>query len=693
MWLRALCLAALAGACAGNGPAIDPLEDAVAAVGSEFIIELKASNDTGSDITFSFDSNATIGERGGLNQRPGGSAVFSWTPSAQDIGAWTFDFHALDAAGKSTESITIEVKSAIGTASLPIFRRPLGAGSTLDLNQEECLELDVQVDDQDTPEVSLEEIEPKIEGAVLVPDGPNGAIWRWCPTEAQATAKDRYLLTIAADDSENPKSLKHYQIILRHGDGESCGGGKPIIEHTPRNLTEIKDIVFEARVVDPTGLKAPPVLYWSPTPIDTAQPDLKVMTQVPMTMTSGDATNGMWQAIVPNLAVADPQTSTRTIHYVIVADDNDDKGGHCDHVAMAVYSADITDPGGQGGLGLCEPCSSSPQCGGNTDLCLIATQTGESRCFVSCDDSTPCPQNYSCSPEPLLSVDGVMGRQCIPDFGNCTDPSCDDDVLEPNASMANATPVTAFDPTYERLMEGMKLCPKAGMTADEDWFEITTEEEGFLNFFLTGPKSDSDVDLSLYSEDGKILAKSENWGPSDNTGRCVPAGTYKAQVYSYFNREHPYGIGYQFEPQSCEMSTCEDDLLEDDDDDVFGRVADLSEGYHSTGNRICPYDDDWYFVQILPGESVYVSLEFVQTSAFEDLDLAIYSGETDEILTQCSDETPGGCDPNNGQSTDSNESMVFTSEEGGYYHVIVRGYSGSSNTYNICIAKQPGICE
>lgn len=552
------------------------------------------------------------------------------------------------------------------------------------------MEIEVLVEDQDSVSVDLLQVEPAIAGAELVSSGDNAAIWRWCPTPEQAAARDRYLLTLAADDGENPQALKHYQVILRHGIGEACRGNKPQIEHTPEEHATAEDIALEARILDPSGLKAPPLLYWSETPISDP-PDLTTMVQVAMTMESGDARDGVWRAVVPNLAVADPDGATRDVYYAIIADDNDDKGGTCDHVAVEVYSATITAPPQPSGLEICEPCTVSSQCGSEGDLCLPTNTADEFFCFLACDDATPCPQGYECSAEQLRGVGGAMGRQCIPHSGSCILPDCAEDALEPNASLENATPVTAFGD--EELSPPLVLCPESGGLADEDWFEIKTDEEGFVNFYLQGPADDAEVDLSLYDEEGVLLAKSENWGPSDNTGRCLPPGTYYAQVYSYFNRVHPYSIGYQFEEQSCQMSICEDDLFEDDDDLVYGRVADLSEGYHSTDNRICAHDEDWFFLFLEEGQTAYVRLDFAQTSAFDDLDVLFYNGNTDEYLTPCSDDDPIGCDPQNGQSGDSDEFLTWTVEETGYYYAVVRGFQGSSNSYDICIATEEGVCE
>src|SRR5690606_4449966 len=121
-------------------------------------------------------------------------------------------------------TITIDVRSAIGSATAPIFRRPLTTGTPLDLAKKRCLDLEIVVEDQDTAQVTIAEEEPTIEGAELTQETGQTATWRWCPSRGQE-GEARHTLILSADDGDNPKTIKNFLIVLRGtGDGANCPG-------------------------------------------------------------------------------------------------------------------------------------------------------------------------------------------------------------------------------------------------------------------------------------------------------------------------------------------------------------------------------------------------------------------------------------------------------------------------------------
>ena len=85
-----------AAACSGEGPAIDPIEDQVVAVGEELAIEIKADNGGNSDIRFDYSSNAPGTGGANMTKRPDGTGLFTWTPGADAVGSWTFDWEPAD---------------------------------------------------------------------------------------------------------------------------------------------------------------------------------------------------------------------------------------------------------------------------------------------------------------------------------------------------------------------------------------------------------------------------------------------------------------------------------------------------------------------------------------------------------------------------------------------------------------------
>ncbi len=151
----------------------------------------------------------------------------------------------------------------------------------------------------------------------------------------------------------------------------------------------------------------------------------------------------------------------------------------------------------------------------------------------------------------------------------------------------------------------------------------------------------------------------------------------------------------------------DDDDLEDDDDVAAARVPDYSDDMRETytGSQVCAGDEDWYYVFAFSGETVQVSLTFDQPDATGDLDIVFYTGDCPlgeglegctlgELLTPCTDEDPSGCDPDNGQSRDADETFSFTAtaETAPDHWFVVRGFMGAENDYDLCTAISPETC-
>jgi hypothetical protein len=344
-----------AAACTEGGPDVAPIEDQVTAVGEELVIEIEAS---GSDrMRYQFSSNHPgLPARATISTRPDGNGVWSFQPDATDVGTFVVDFEVVDATGTTVESVEIDVRSAIGNATLPVFHRPLGSGTVLD-SSKSCIDVPIQVSDQDSSEVVLALAEPIIEGGMLFQESEFVGAWRWCPTPAQRASRDRYLLTIGADDDDNPAAIKRYQIILRDRAKPACDGLPPTIEHSATDVVSVNDIAVVAAVADDTGLKGAPLLYYSMTP--PPEPiDLTTMTQLTMTAMGTVERGGTFRAEVPNPLFGLPPGSQTMLYYVLVAEDNDDAAGDCDHVVIERFQMRVSTPGGDGQLGLCETCSS-----------------------------------------------------------------------------------------------------------------------------------------------------------------------------------------------------------------------------------------------------------------------------------------------------------------------------------------------
>lgn len=531
LWAIALLLTP-AGCRRGNPPALLDVGEQVAVVGEPLVIQLVASDPEGDELTFDFTANEIpdLEATTSLDKNPAGLGIFSFTPLASQIGMHVFEFRVSDGRHRTTLPVPIEVRGAVGVGSMPVFRRPLGAGTVLDLDQTDCLTLTLEIDDPDSASIELTQVAPLIEGAQLMPDNSGRAgTWSWCPARAQIEADDRYTLTLRADDRDNPPVDKHYVIVLRRRSGQDCPGQAPVIEHTPADFTTMLDLPLVAEISDDLGLGALPyAVYATEDPGDPI--DFSKTTLVTMELSGGDMVSGTWQGLVPNVAVGQPEGTTVPLFYLISASDDDDAEGDCDHRTDAppsgTHRVNVT-LGGNDTADLCDPCSFDVQCGDDQDLCL-PTSAGTGACGRQCSDDAECGNDYVCSPEPVQSVEGAAARQCIPNSGQCgsTGGQCDNDDAEPNDDLDQALEQPLITPgsvTDRVLCEG-----------DEDWYAVQLSEEARIEVQLEGDNP-PDMDLALTDADGFFISASTGLTSSESLASdCLEPGSYLLRVYSVF---------------------------------------------------------------------------------------------------------------------------------------------------------------
>lgn len=683
----ALCLLATTVACgSGGAPELAGISDQVAQVGTELQIQLVGTDPDGDDLDYGFRAAdlPDLGGRAQVTVSPSGMGVFRWTPLAEDVGAHAFDFTASDGSSTATVTITIDVKSAIGAATAPLFRSPLGTGTTIDLATKKCVELHIVVEDQDTAQVTIAQEEPVIEGSNLTQEDGTTATWTWCPTKEQE-AENRRTLILSADDGENPKTMKQYLVVLRAPQPDNCPGGAPVIAHTPQNAETVVDLTIDARVTDDKGLKEAPLFYYSEVQ-PSNPPDLSKMIQLSTLKIDGTATDAVYAADVPNPVANLPAGTTKTLYYVFVADDDDDETGNCDHSTTSqVFSMKVTSSG-PSNLAACASCTSDAQCG-TGDLCVRMGSQSASFCLQSCDAG--CPTGYTCSTDPVTSVNGASAKQCVPVAGTCEAPAtaCVDDANEEDdsraAASANATsrgPLEAG--TYDFVSCPKPVQPTSGSKADDDWFQVQVTTDSKLDLWLYGDGA-SDLDLTLYRSNETILSKSTSLEADENIVKCLTPGTYYVKVNGYDNARSEYLLDYISTPQACN-TTCVDDNREDDDTYSQARLS-LS----STGNKICPNDDDWYKVSVHNGDKIVANMT---STSDGDLDLHLYTTEFSEVFP-CSPSNTAGCSSAHGSGPTANEHLEYTvtgcPTTGCTHYVVVRGYSGATNTdYGITVEVQ-----
>lgn len=538
-----------------TAPVVAPVASQAVVIGETLTFTVFASDSDGDELTYTFaapgvpdvQASATF-----LASTDGSGGVFSYMPAAGHVGTHIFDFIVSDGSHDVSVSTTVAVTGGAGSGSAPLFVRPLSQGTVLDLVESDCARFDVAVEDPDSDSISLTQAAPTIAGSVLEtdPGGFTGA-WEWCPSREQKDVADQWSLTLSADDGDNEPTLKEFVVILRKPSGEGCPGEFPDITHDVGDFNTVLDLEIVATISDDQGLRGQPaVLYAFEDPGNPVQFD-KLNNVATMELLDGDERRGTWSATIPNPVANEPEGSTATLWYLVQASDNDDVDGDCDHRTDAppvgAYQVAITNSGGSGGAGLCEGCSADVQCGESGDLC-VSNSDGEASCGRACEDD--CGEGYVCSPASTTSVDGAMGRQCLPISGSCdggNGGSCEDDAAEDddNPEQGGALP-PIDDGEYSAI-----LCPD-----DEDWWLFQLSQDAVITGTLAGPANE-DLDLALTNGAGELIASSLG-GTSDESivSACQPAGDYFLRVYEGIEVEGAtdYDITLALDTDACMVS-------------------------------------------------------------------------------------------------------------------------------------------
>lgn len=414
----------LGAACGNTAPVLQPVASPQTAfVGTRLEITLLAYDADGDKLTFAYRTTGpSLGSRARIVPLVD-RAIFSWTPGANDVGEHHIDFTASDGKTSDTQTVTVNVKPGTTTATAPLFRRPLGFGTTLDLGKEACVDVDILVEDPDTLSVRISQ-EPTIEGSTLTSVGGLAALFHWCPDESQQKQL-QHLLRLWADDGDNPPVSKDFMIVLHTPLPQQCPGQPPQIVHSaPAAVTTNDELALEATVTDDKGLKAAPVVYHSTSaPADPNNIDLSTLQQIEMTQKSP----GFYQASLPNPVKGLAPGSKRTLYYLIVAEDDDDTAGPCDHRTQApqtgTYQVEVTAPAAA------KSCTSSKGCPVNqvcdvsicvSDSCTPQDTNGDKIYW----EQAGCPANHFCPAAGPQVAPSHCAADCTKDADCATGRSC-----------------------------------------------------------------------------------------------------------------------------------------------------------------------------------------------------------------------------------------------------------------------------
>lgn len=592
----ALLTAVLSGfvGCSGSsGLEIMPLEDLSVRVNDTIHIDLLVRDAQG-DEQWSFIAPTLddIQTRAGIYQS-GPSAVFRWSPLATHTGTHQFTFTVESGNDSDSETINIEVIPAGGA---PQFLLP-APGGAYDLGQNPCIEVDIQVLDEDSLEVAISERTPEIEGGELDQADSFRARWSWCPTRAQIDSSLSHTLRLEANDDLHPPVPRNYEILLLTEEKPDCPGAAPQISSvsTSDRIQTIQDYEVTATVTDDQGLKEEPVLFYTTEQPDTTNPDVTQMDFV-----SFDAVGGaQYSAFIPNLNL--PVGEEQTVYYVVRATDNDDlEGTACDHTARSDVGQFVAiEPEVLDIVGYCARCSADRQCGDG--LCIASEP---SFCGLDCGEG--CAEG-SCLE--VTSRGGSSDEQCVPEEMSCSGLGpCTNDGQEP----ANDTFDTAPTIALAEIVEGM-ICP-------DDFDTYSIQLSAGVQYFVTATGWDatlSDIDVVMTDPEGYVISGSSGSTDVETFEVCSEfSGDHFLVLYGYdVEDQGPYSVEATEGVGLC----CVDDPDENNDTIEEAPLIECGETVDAT---ICPGDDDYWVFCIEEPSQIEVTLGC--DAGAGDLDLYIY---------------------------------------------------------------------
>ncbi|MGC6417617.1 MAG: pre-peptidase C-terminal domain-containing protein [Bradymonadia bacterium] len=725
---------------------LEPVPNQVAQVGVQLDFDLVVYNGGGNAPRFRVSSE-TIPDLGSRPTAPrfvpfdGTGAVFQWTPLGKDVGDHRFRITAESAGESSSIDVFITVRAG---NSAPQFIRPLGSGTTIDLeNGAACFEVPVQVQDADSTNVQLSLAQPTEAGYVLEQMEPFSGNFKWCPNENQLATRDRFLVNFVADDGDGHVTRKAFSLLVRRRLGEDCPGRVPTLEHMlPMQMPGSNTVEIVVRISDDIGISEMPRIYFTFDPALVNQRNLDVLSVESTERISGTELDGIYSARIAIPGVEAGAAAAMSLYYFVEVTDNDDLMGTCDHRASepseGFHQVSVT-PTETVTAEVCSECTDDGQCGSGLCITLAA---GERRCLetceqtsgvadancseiggagccmgqfllfcegqeareVNCGSADACgwntsAQRYDCRADTPSDPSGLYPRAC-----GSTSNGCDDGF---SCSLNSALSVSG---------QASHVCMPATGDCGGGCVDDSFEENDSINSVLSPiPQGQTLTELKLcgdgqsvdpdyfgvFLERGHQLTATARFvhalGDVDmsllnSDGRLVATSVSSTDDEAIIQCLEPGFYYLHFwsidrainNSYDVDVSLSDEGCCRDDpaeEDDGPNSATNAVHAQSFANRRICPGNQDWYRIVLQPGERLVVDVLFDHFANEDDLDVYVYDRDGQTNLTPC-------CNITNGQSATSDEHLEYAVSEAGTYYVVVGGYRDAQNDYAISFEVQ-----
>lgn len=187
------------------------------------------------------------------------------------------------------------------------------------------------------------------------------------------------------------------------------------------------------------------------------------------------------------------------------------------------------------------------------------------------------------------------------------------DGFENNDTNATATDLTAFEGGPLSEINGF------GTSADEDWYMIRPSNPN-LSVYCLFDHLQGNIDIEL-SGAGGFLARSISMTDNESiVTTVIPGQIYYIRVFGAL-AGNPYDLSWN--------SYGGDDAFEEND--AFATATSLIGDEYSTVADLVQLDDDWYEIEVSPGDQLLLA-EIATTGAIQELTMELY--DASEVLLQ-----------------------------------------------------------
>lgn len=257
-------------------------------------------------------------------------------------------------------------------------------------------------------------------------------------------------------------------------------------------------------------------------------------------------------------------------------------------------------------------CEGDGTCGsdGDCDSPLVCNEGVCGPLIETCDVNADCSDGKFCDRSSGLCEEGCRrANECSVEevcvAGQCTAelPACEADDDEPNDSDTEAEAITPG------LRADRTLC------GDEDWYSFFGFAGDDVSVTLSFIHDNGDINVQLLGPDGEPLLLSASTDDDESLARSLSeTGIHLIRVFG-----NGRGVFNTYTMDFQRIRTCEADSYEDNDTLATATVI---EAGTLSALTLCEEDDDWFALEMYPGETLSATLTYY--GAEGDLSLELY---------------------------------------------------------------------